>query len=264
VLRITSLARTAGFSISAVTCSDDHRGWSAAEPRGSYGLVLVRDGRFRRLAEGVATDVDPTLGYLSVPGVAERFAHPVAGGDVCTWITLTQELWRDLAGDARPVAPVYVDARLELAHRRLLAATHDPGYAAAESLLAAVVLAIRRAVSGPVPASPGGRDRAMVAAAREAIMAEHPAAAGLVSLAGMLGVSPFRLSRAFPRELGVSLTRYRNRVRVGRVLDRLRGGQDNLADLAAELGFADQAHLCRTVRDHVGRTPTEVRGLLRG
>jgi hypothetical protein len=32
--------------------------------------------------------------------------------------------------------------------------------------------------------------------------------------------------------------------------------------LAADLGFADQAHLCRTVRTHVGHTPTAVRRLL--
>jgi Helix-turn-helix domain len=52
--------------------------------------------------------------------------------------------------------------------------------------------------------------------------------------------------------MGVSVTRYRNRVRVARALDRLEHGEDSLAALAADLGFADQAHLCRTVRQHLG------------
>lgn len=75
-------------------------------------------------------------------------------------------------------------------------------------------------------------------------------------------VSPFSLSRAFTAEMGVSLTRYRNRVRVARALDRLEHGENNFAVLAADLGFADQAHLCRTVRQHLGRTPTALRRLL--
>jgi AraC-like DNA-binding protein len=103
---------------------------------------------------------------------------------------------------------------------------------------------------------------AIADAAREAIAADHPAAGGLMSLAGLLAVSPYQLSRAFTRELGVSLTHYRNRVRVGRALDRLEGGEPSLAGLAADLGFADQAHLTRTIRRHVGHTPAALRRLL--
>jgi AraC-like DNA-binding protein len=218
---------------------------------------LVRNGRFRRSADGVAAEVDPALGYLLVPGVEERFAHP-AGGDVCTWLSLTPALWRAVAGDApRRESTVYVDAGLDLLHRRMLAAAADPGYALAEQLLGTLALALRR--PGPEAST---KDRVAISAAREAIAADHPAAAGLLPLAQLLGISPYRLSRAFSRELGVSLTRYRNRIRVGRALDELQAGQRNLAALAASLGFADQAHLCRTIRAHLGHTPTEVRRLL--
>ncbi|WP_211264203.1 helix-turn-helix domain-containing protein [Streptosporangium amethystogenes] len=105
-------------------------------------------------------------------------------------------------------------------------------------------------------------DRALVATAREAILQRTPEAAGLCSLAGLLKVSPYRLSRVFSQEMGVSLTRYRNRVRVGQAMDRLTQGERGLADLAADLGFADQAHLTRTVREHLGHTPTVLRRLL--
>jgi len=101
-----------------------------------------------------------------------------------------------------------------------------------------------------------------VAAARAVIGDGHPAAAGLIPLAAFLDVSPYRLSRAFTRELGVSLTRYRNRVRVARALDRIEAGDPGLAALAADLGFADQAHLTRTMREHLGHTPTALRRLL--
>jgi transcriptional regulator GlxA family with amidase domain len=77
-------------------------------------------------------------------------------------------------------------------------------------------------------------------------------------------VSPYRLSRAFTRCLGVSVTRYRNRVRVARAMDLLEAGQPHLGQLAADLGFADQAHLTRTVKEHLGHTPTVLRELLHG
>ena len=105
-------------------------------------------------------------------------------------------------------------------------------------------------------------DRLLVDAARALIGEDHPAASGLAPLADLLGVSPFRLSRAFTRHMGVSLTRYRTRVRLGRALDRLEGGERSLATLAADLGFADQAHLTRTVTAELGHTPTALRRLL--
>ncbi|WP_410581774.1 helix-turn-helix transcriptional regulator [Amycolatopsis sp. lyj-108] len=161
---------------------------------------------------------------------------------------------------------LYVDGTLDLAHRRLLAATRaaDTGYAAAEGLVGLVATIVSQVVATTIPAvdRASAGDQALVAQARGVIGDGHPAAAGLIPLAALLGVSPYRLSRAFTRELGVSLTHYRNRVRVARALDRLENGDTSLAVLAADLGFADQAHLCRTVRAHLGHTPTALRGLL--
>jgi AraC-like DNA-binding protein len=81
-------------------------------------------------------------------------------------------------------------------------------------------------------------------------------------LAELVGASPYRLSRAFPRVLGLSVTKYRSRVRVGWALDELARHEAGIADVAASLGFADEAHLTRTVGDHVGQTPGALRRAL--
>jgi AraC-like DNA-binding protein len=268
VLSLVDLVTRPDYTVTAVTCRSDHKRWSEAESYGDYEVVLVRCGRFRRSSAGVRADVDPTLGYVGIPGEEARFAHP-AGGDVCTLIRLTPAMWRVLAGDAPRLtrSTLYLDARLDLAHRRLLAAAGagDGDYALAEELMALLGRVIGQVVTGPTPvgAGPSRADQALVAAARGVIADCHPAADGLLPLAEFLGVSPYRLSRAFTRELGVSLTRYRNRVRIGRALDRLQNGESSLGVLAADLGFADQAHLCRTMRQHLGHTPTVLRHLLR-
>lgn len=265
MLSAVNLARRGEFTVDAVTCRSDHTGWTGPENHDDYRIVLVRSGRFRRRVPCGTTDIDRTTAYLGVPDQADSFSHPY-GGDLCTSLHLSPSLWRDVAGDAPRMVKswLYVDARLDLAHRRLVAsAREDVDYAAAEELLGLLAGAVRQTVAGTVPmreADPAAER--LVARAREAIDAGAPEAHGLLPLAGLLGVSPYRLSRAFTAVLGVSLTRYRNRVRVGRAVDRIEGGQRDLAALAAELGFADQAHLTRTVRQHAGRTPTGVRELL--
>ncbi|WP_229874867.1 helix-turn-helix domain-containing protein [Amycolatopsis deserti] len=281
--------------------------------------MLVRRGWFRRRTRDGVVEADPAVGYFSLPGDEEAFAHP-GGGDVCTAVRFTPSLWASLFGERRPAASaVYVDAALELAHRRFIAATRqaDVHYALVENLLALTqaaigqagtttgrnIAALTQAALGPagtttdrdiavltqaalgpggtttdrdiagrarVVIGPGQRrrgdrptDRDVVARARVAIAEQHPAAGTLLSLAELLHISPFRLSRAFTREMGVPLTRYRNRVRVGLVMERLEAGETDLAGLAADLGFADQAHLTRTVKQHVGHPPTALRRLLR-
>ena len=71
---------------------------------------------------------------------------------------------------------------------------------------------------------------------------------------GDLGATPTRLARAFRDTLGIPPHRYV----LGRRLDAARGrlldGQP-IADVAAEVGFVDQAHLTRRFRALLGTTP---------
>ncbi len=267
VLTAQTLISRPDFSIATWSCTGEHADWSEPERPVDGRFVLVRSGRFHRRGSGGAVEHDATLGYLGTPGEPEHFAHP-HGGDACTSLQLNAENWWQLAGEPERTGPaaVYVDARLELAHRRLLAAGRaDPDYQLAEGLVQLVGAALRSAAQRPIPAGSPARlsERRLVAQAREAIRQADDAAVGLFPLAAALGVSPYRLSRSFSNELGVSVTRYRNRIRVERALDHLHRGESTMADVAATLGFADQAHFCRTVRAHTGWTPTATRRELR-
>lgn len=79
-------------------------------------------------------------------------------------------------------------------------------------------------------------------------------------LADAVHVSPRTLQRLFPRLVGVPPLWVIRRRRLQRVAERLdRGEAGNLADLASELGFADQAHLTREFRRVIGRPPRAYR-----
>lgn len=260
---MVTLADRPQFSLRVWTCRPDRAGWSPVEHPVDGRLVLVRSGRFRRRGADGPADLDPTVGYLGAPGEADQFAHP-HGGDVCMSVQLSPDSWWELVGEPRR-STVYVDAEMELAHRRLFASRrHDIDYRLAEELVALTAAALRQTTDRPTPLTdrPAPSDARLVERARVAIHDDHPAAQGLFTLAELLGSSPYRLSRAFPRQLGVSLTRYRNRVRVGRALELLQRDTGSLADIAATLGFADQAHFTRVVREHVGETPRALHAAL--
>jgi AraC-like DNA-binding protein len=266
VLSHRTLVDAPGLRVAEVTCPGHGTRWSAPEPVTAFGIVLVRRGAYRRRVRGRESVVDPGTAYLQVPGTEHEIAHP-AGADLCTSITLdTITLDTITPGTAEPdlpsrLDPIQLDPRVGLAHRLLLARA-DAGVnrVTLTDLATELTGAVLAAMSRAREADRGSTDRRLVDAARElmAIDPDRP----LPELARRLAVSPYHLSRVFHRVAGVTLSRYRIRLRTNAALERLSEGERGLAALAADLGFADQAHLTRTLRAETGMPPGQVRALL--
>lgn len=73
------------------------------------------------------------------------------------------------------------------------------------------------------------------------------------------GLDPASVSRGFARAYGVSPKRFRLELRTRSALRALAGWRGTLAALAADHGFADQAHLARAALAMTGRTPSQLR-----
>jgi len=73
-------------------------------------------------------------------------------------------------------------------------------------------------------------------------------------LAAALGVSPGHLARAFKREMGVSLVEYRNRKRIARFWEVMRGraGAESLKAAAFQAGFGSYAQFSRILKQYGG------------
>jgi AraC-like DNA-binding protein len=105
------------------------------------------------------------------------------------------------------------------------------------------------------------RPPALLAAAREvsAVAAAAELDRDVVrveQLAATAGVGVRTLQRMFSRHLGVSPAWVIRRWRVVEAADRAAAGDDvPWARLAADLGYADQAHLVRDFKAHLGTTP---------
>jgi AraC-like DNA-binding protein len=81
----------------------------------------------------------------------------------------------------------------------------------------------------------------------------------LPALARLVGCSPFHLSRVFRRETGTTVSAHRLRLRVREAREQIAAGEENLARLAAELGFSDHSHLTRMLVRELGATPSAIR-----
>jgi AraC-like DNA-binding protein len=262
----TALVEGPDFVLETVECRCRQTGWSAPEGVERYGIVFVRRGCFHRRLNGVDSFVDPTVVYFERPDDEQRIAHPASEGDSCTALNLSESMAAWLWGGepGLPDAPVASSPATDLRQRLLLAAIArgDQGDVAAAVVdLASEVLerAEPERVAAGRPSTVQARRR-VVGAAREAL-AESPRA-GVIELGRRVAVSPHHLSRVFKAETGETISRYRNRLRVRLALERLAAGEPCLARLAAELGFADQAHLARVVRQELGATPSLLRDQL--
>ena len=98
-------------------------------------------------------------------------------------------------------------------------------------------------------------DRTALRAGRAAMRLTHEPKVPIETLADEQHVSRRQLERDFSRWIGTSPRHLAQVARVQAVSRRAQMHGASLADIAAEVGFADQAHMSRVVRQLTGLTP---------
>lgn len=88
-------------------------------------------------------------------------------------------------------------------------------------------------------------------------------AASTHAIAARVGLHPVYVARAFRRATGRTIGQYRRRLRVERAAVLLGRARRPIAEIAAVVGFADQAHLTRVFKAEMGLTPAAYRALMR-
>lgn len=108
------------------------------------------------------------------------------------------------------------------------------------------------------PAQGGRAAPPAIARARDLLHEHMGANIGLDELVDITGIDRFRLTRAFQREFGTSPHAYLVRLRL-RAARKLLAAGHTPAEVAAEVGFADQSHLGRWFRRAYRMTPATYR-----
>jgi AraC-like DNA-binding protein len=102
-----------------------------------------------------------------------------------------------------------------------------------------------------------------VGRAREFLDAHIDTRISLQDLAGVSGLPPSRLLRAFARAVGMSPHAYQRQVRLRHATTLIRAGTP-ISDAALAAGFADQAHFTRLFRRTMGLPPGAYQRAYRG
>jgi AraC-like DNA-binding protein len=121
-------------------------------------------------------------------------------------------------------------------------------------LAAALVWLVRRHGVPGQRLRPVGSEHAAVRTAREYLDEHIDANVSLVSLAALVGLSPFHLCRVFKDVVGLTPHAYQDQLRVRRA-KQLLAEEVPIAQAAVEAGFYDQAHLTRHFKRMIGITP---------
>jgi AraC-like DNA-binding protein len=251
----------------------DHDCRKPAGDRGSYeysrdyGVVFVRRGGYWREVNGHGAYLGPTDAFFERPFAEQRITHHRDGGDRCLSLWLSEDAVCALTGDGCvPDEAITTTPAIDLRHRELVVALRRgvDRFELDERLVHLVGALTERAAPGRLTArrsATRNSHHGIVQQAREAIVSD-PAGTDFADLAHALGHTRFHVSRVFSRTTGMTLSQFRNRVRVAIALDRLADGHENLALLSSELGFVDQSHLSQAVRTLTGKRLSELRSRL--
>ncbi len=230
--------------------------------RGGYLLLLQRSGAFHLSSSRHELVVDPTVSVFGRAGEPADIAHPYGQGDCATYVVLSDEVFDALGGADRSVPGVVAATglvtRLHQQLLRLLSPVGS-GMAVEDAAIGVFVAALSGADARQYPTSLGGRRQEQVVDHARGLLAADPTVDSLVHLSRTVGCSPHHLSRLFHQYTGKTLVRYRLELRVHQALERMRDPDVSLAQVAADAGFADHAHLTRSVRQLLGTTPSELR-----
>jgi AraC-like DNA-binding protein len=238
-----------------------HRYSRHAHPTYTIGLIeygveeFEYAGSILRAAAGQVALLNPEVVHTGQAGVPDGWRYRVIYPTVRVVTEVAAELG---ARDGTPYFPETVVDDPGAA-RLLRSVHHSAGHGdalASSSLLRATLAGLLRRHAARTPVT--GRDAIApppaVRAARD-LLHERPAAPpALGELAEAVGTGPYALLRAFRAAYGLPPHAYLTNLRVQRAREMLDAGL-RPAEVAARVGFTDQAHLTRHFKRIVGVPP---------
>jgi len=245
-----------------VSCRAARSGYGEPEIGGTTQIILPRRGVFVVYRNGATLAVDATTAIVLGADDEYRVSHPADGGDDCTVFVLSRELLEQALGgvDGRSARLRALD---HLGVCVVTAALRDEHLDDLEGEEAVLLLLARLT---PAFADGSRTDTRLGPAQRlriervRALLASAPTARwDLGAVARAVDCSPFHLARQFRAYTGETVGRYLLRLRLGIAVERLAGGERNLAALAMETGFTSHSHFSARFGSLFGMTPSAAR-----
>lgn len=230
------------------------------EHSNSYFSILLH-GSYREGYQGGVRDCEPATAVLHPPGEVHEDHFLDAGGHIFRFEIVDSKADRCLSRRIWDAAEVS-NGRVRCLAARLYRESHNSDRF---SPLAAEALALE--IIGEATRKGRARDQCGIPRwldqTIELLHETLPDNLTVEQIANVVGVHPVHLARVFRRHHGCSIGEYVRNWRVELASRQLATSTIAIAEVAADSGFADQSHLCRTFKAVSNLTPTEFRAIFR-
>lgn len=262
------LLQSATIAAHDVHCRGTCRHRSDEECSTHTHLVFPYRGLYLRHVGSTQSVADANHVLFFNTGENYQVSHPVAGGDACLSLSISQPLLHELAPATllqRRAEPVFRNQSLRIDERaQVLVALlrHSLNNGSIEPLEAeSLALTLVCRSLGPrtthAPGASQARQR-LVDRAKLLLDSDLGRRWTLAEIAAQIGGSPVYLTQAFKQVEGIPLYRYHLRLRLAQALNRIVDCED-VAALAQDLGFSSHSHFSAAFRQAYGHTPTAFR-----
>lgn len=270
------------FVVGDFRCAGVSSGPAADEFTPRHEIAFVRRGIFEKTRGPDVVPADATRVVFFPAGQEYRVRHPLAGGDECTVLQVSDELLREVLRECQPRladrrqdpfpgSSCAADSAIHLEHWRLFQGLRRGVIDSIEAYERALSL-LRRVLAAGVDQAglhtPRGRastereHRELSGAVIEILNREFHRALSLSRIAARVCSSPYHLCRVFKAQTGLPIHRYLSRLRLRAVLDRMARGERDLTRLGLDHGFCSGGHFGCAFRREYGTTPSAVRDAL--
>ncbi len=255
--------RGPGWRFGSFRCAPDREAFREVNVSGRDALVVfpVYPVRVRELGRWPFI-ANRNVAVLRNPGAAYQLDALVPEGDACMWIAIDRAWLLALLGptvEGRIEAPFSEPRRLLPArswliqHVALQLLHTGDGLGVPEALMALLEQTLA------APGLPSDDDRDLVHAAEEVLSTRYTEHLTLHEVAAAVGCTQWHLARVFRAQIGMTMHRYRDELRLRTALHRLRDPSQSVASLAYALGYSSHSHLSTRFRATFGVRPSAVR-----
>lgn len=245
-------------------------------------ITFQRTGTFIKHHGSHRVACDPNTLLFINPDEPYRLSHPEAMDCGCTALLLDPAVLADIVRRYDPRLAERPRAlfafrdcpsnhEFTFAHRRLFELTRTAGGQDALAIEEAGLDLAQRVVGAAMRFHGRRAQRArpsttrahteLTQAVKEMLSARYGERLALADIAAHVHSAATHLCWVFKRQTGLSIHRYRTRLRLHEALERLVSGPCNLARLAAQLGFAHHSHFTVAFRREFGVPPSRAAAL---
>jgi AraC family transcriptional regulator len=262
-VRITPLYRSPIVSMGTFWCAPDDVRWSLDNVVGEVAHIVFPTMPVWIAAQGHEPALaGPNHAIFLNAGEVFRRRRFDGHGDRNDFLVVAQETLDEWVRDARFPSPLgKLPPRRYLTARAIARALADgaDGLEIEEALLRLGHATVTGAFRADEPPRRRARPPAVVEDAKALLSARFTEHLTLEELGREVNVSPFHLARSFRRFTGYTLHEYRVNLRLKAALERLAGGDEDVAVIARAVGFSSHSHLTASFHRAFGVPPSCVR-----